>query len=138
MLPVKTKRVVQRERYFYYYLIEIDESFFFEKRTQADIWKNLYQFPLYESEKRMSENELLLMDAPQFLKNCELTVKSISGEKKHLLSHRQIFARVIHVQLKNKACISGKFIQVNKKDIAKFAVPRLLDIFINELDFFQN
>jgi A/G-specific adenine glycosylase len=133
-LPVKSKKTIQKERYFYYYLIESGETIYIQKRTKTDIWKNLYQFPLFEAEKRLTEEELLLAEIP-FLKNCPFTLKSISPEKKHVLSHQIIFARLIHIELEDLNDIQPDFFKINKKDIAKFAVPKLLENFIEKLDF---
>lgn len=60
-------------------------------------------------------------------------IKSISLKKRHILSHQIIFAWLISIELENSTDLSNKFIRVNKKDIYKFAVPKLLEQFIEEL-----
>jgi A/G-specific adenine glycosylase len=133
-LPVKAKKIKQQKRYFYYYFIESGESVFLEKREKNDIWKNLYQFPLFESDKPLAEKDILKSGLVPFLKDCNVNVKKLSSGKKHILSHQIIFARLVSVEMKNNACLDGKFVLVNKKDIPKFAVPRLIEEFINDLN----
>lgn len=133
-LPVKSKKLKQLNRYFYYYFIDDGDSTYLEKRTANDIWKNLYQFPLIEFKKPLSEEELLEIEIPCFQSE-QANIKSISAEKKHILSHQVIYARVIHIEL-NNGC--SNFIHVNKKDISKFAVSRLMEQFIEELDIDKN
>jgi A/G-specific adenine glycosylase len=137
LFPVKSKKTIQAHRYFYYYFIESGEFTFLEKRTDNDIWKNLYQFPLYEPDRILTENEILKSDNVQFFSDCNITVTKFSKSVKHVLSHQIIFARLIYVQIDNTECISSRFIKVNKKDIFKFAVPKLLEDFIGSLDFLK-
>ncbi len=132
-LPVKSKKAKQKDRFFYYFFIEVGNSTFLEKRTGNDIWQNLYQFPLFESEKELRDEEALQNENFPILNSCSYTIKNITGTKKHVLSHQIIYARLIHVQLNDCTCLNGNFIQVNKKDISTFAVPRLVELFLHEL-----
>ncbi len=136
-LPLKTKKTKQRIRYFNYYLIESGNFVFLEKRKGKDIWENLYQLPLLETEKKISES-VLLKSAIHFLKNKPFTLKSVSAIKKHILSHQVIYARVIHLESENPDLFSHQYIKANKKDIYKFAVPKLVEDFLNEADFLEN
>jgi A/G-specific adenine glycosylase len=131
-LPVKSKKAKQRKRYFYFYYIENGNYLFLEKRTGKDIWQNLYQFPLIETKKELSDVEIL---KNRFTKISDLkgNIKSISAKRKHILTHQIIYARVIHIEIKNKDFKSDEFIRVNKKDIHKFAVPRLVEQFFKDL-----
>ena len=52
-LPVKAKKVKKRNRYIYYIVPTYNESTFVSKRTQNDVWKNLYEFPIIELSKRL-------------------------------------------------------------------------------------
>jgi len=137
-LPVKIKKTKQTQRFFYYYFIKYKHFTYLEKRTKNDIWRNLYQFPLFESGKNLSEIEILSDNNLPFPSKCNLNVKSVSAQKKHILSHQVIFARLIHVEIKNANCLGEHFIQVNQKDISTFAVPKLVEQFIKELDLNEN
>lgn len=136
-LPVKTKKTKQRKRYFYYYLIEDKNSIYLEKRENNDIWRNLYQLPLLETNRELSDDEILNTELESFAKT-EVNVKSVSAAKKHLLSHQVIIARLIHLELTNSNNLSGNYIRVNKKDIYKFAVPKLIDAFLEDAGLVEN
>jgi A/G-specific adenine glycosylase len=131
-LPVKSKKNKQSKRYFYYYYIDQETFTYLHKRKSNDIWKNLYQFPLIESKINLLEKDILEKQIPFFTNH--VNIKSISAEKKHILSHQIIYARLIHVEIKEVDLISDHFIRINKKDIFKFAVPKLLEQFIEELN----
>ncbi|MCG6190702.1 A/G-specific adenine glycosylase [Maribellus maritimus] len=134
-LPVKTKKIKQQKRYFYYYFIENGEKVYIEKREGKDIWRNLYQFPLFETKEPLTEGEILNnTENVGFFKQCHFNIKRLSAEKKHILSHQVIFSRLVSVEISDSRCVDPKYIQVNKKDISKFAVPRLIEEFIKELN----
>ena len=134
-LPVKIKKIKQQIRYFYYYLIECGEIIILQKREGKDIWRNLYQFPLYESDKPLNENKILNVENIPSLEKCVVNIKMLTAVKKHILSHQVIFARLIFVEIENDDCLDNGFIRANKKDISKFAVPRLIEEFIKDLNF---
>lgn len=134
-LPVKEKKIKQRHRYFYYYLYDMGNSILLEKRKENDIWKNLYQLPLIESEKALTDSELLNPDLP--LKHLPANIKYISAEKKHVLSHQIIHARMIYLEMKTNFNNPSSLIQVNKKDIFKFAVSRLVEKFLHDAELLQ-
>jgi A/G-specific adenine glycosylase len=125
-LPVKTPKPKQRMRYFYYYLIESCSRTWLEKRTGNDIWKNLYQLPLLETDAELTEPEIAAQK-PGFLKNCKTNVKSISAAHKHILSHQVIYARLIHLEVNKKCRLNDRFTQIETSDIHSFAIPRLIE-----------
>ena len=53
LYPVKAKKIKVRDRYFNFIVIGDNDSFYIQKRESKDIWQNLYQFPLKESEKEI-------------------------------------------------------------------------------------
>jgi A/G-specific adenine glycosylase len=51
-LPVKSKKLKVRNRFFNYLVVEDEvDNTFIQKRTAKGIWHNLYEFPLLETEK---------------------------------------------------------------------------------------
>jgi A/G-specific adenine glycosylase len=129
-LPVKEKKTKQRHRYFYYYMYDMGDSILLHKRSGNDIWQNLYQLPLIEREKALSDSELINADFP--VKTMQVNVKSISGQKKHVLSHQIIHAKLIYLEVQGNFNNQSPLIRVNKKDISKFAVSRLVEQFLQE------
>jgi A/G-specific adenine glycosylase len=85
-------------------------------------------------ERNLSEADILSMNIP-FIGPESGNIVSISGPKKHILSHQIIRARLIHAEISENAAIPKSFVKVKQKDISKFAIPRLLELFIEALDF---
>ena len=134
-LPMKQGKVKIRHRYFNYLVYNYGDSTFLAKRTSNDIWKNLYQFPLVETtEKTDVENLPVKSDLP--INNSVCDIVEVSQWQKQVLSHQHIHYRFIHVQLKNKKNLPADLIEVNKKDIFNFAVPKPVEKQLDCLNWF--
>ncbi|HYQ58665.1 MAG TPA: A/G-specific adenine glycosylase [Draconibacterium sp.] len=128
--PVKEKKTKQRHRFFFYYLYDMGDSVLLEKRSGEDIWKGLYQLPLIEQEKAQTDEALLKLPPP--VKIASGNIIRISAQKKHILSHQVIYSKLICLEVKTDVNIPLPLFKVNKKDISKFAVPRLVEHFLND------
>ena len=49
-LPVKEKRLIKRKRWFTYFIFQLEDAVLINKRTGKDIWENLYEFYLLETD----------------------------------------------------------------------------------------
>lgn len=132
VLPVKAKKPKQSDRYFYYYLLEQEDAVYLEKRTENDIWQSLYQLPLIEHPNKLSDEELIESNIP-FINGYNYNLNSVSKERKHVLSHQIIHAKVVRIEISNDVKIPKPLFKVKTKDISKFAVPRLLELFFEDL-----
>ena len=94
-LPVKTKKVKVKRLYFNYIIFEHGENLLMHERTGKDIWQGLHQFYLISTTHQLKEEEVL-KQIPQVE---GLEVEDISGEVKHVLTHRQIFARFFRLRV---------------------------------------
>ncbi len=136
-LPVKSKKINVRNRYFNYFVIVTTDSVFLRKRDGDDIWKNLFEFPLAETKNKASVKIVIEEDAFLLLDNFIGTeVETITEWKTHLLSHQKIFYRFFVLRVGKAKKMTSGLIQVNKKDIFDFAVPKLLENFINNSKLF--
>lgn len=96
MLPVKIKGKKSRNRYFNYFLIEEDGAILMTKRGSEDVWANLYEFPLIETEEELDLGGLV--NREEFRKYFgNAVIEPIGGVTKHVLSHQNIFARFYRI-----------------------------------------
>ena len=137
-LPVKRNKTKVRERYFNYYVVSLGETVFLKKRTSNDIWRNLYEFPMIETKTDEPKGKML---EQEFVSNIgmfeEMEINEITEWNTHLLSHQRIFFRFFVFHVSGEKKISSYLIKVNKKDIFNFAVPKLLENFINNSNLFR-
>lgn len=134
-LPVKEKKIKVRNRYFNYIVLNHKTNTAINKRTEKDIWTNLYDFPLIETNKELNEEQFLRsQEWKNFIVNTKHTVKSVSASYKHILSHQKIYARFWEIDCENsfEKLLSETCITIRKKDIHKYAVPRLIENYIEK------
>ena len=125
--PVKAKKIQVRDRYFNFIVIGDNDSFYIQKRVSKDIWQNLYQFPLQESEKEIIsplELEESLVNKSVFLK--------VSEQFKHILSHQRIYAKFWEFHVVELPNLNGCK-KIKKSDIGEFAIPRLIEKYLESI-----
>lgn len=130
-LPVKKKAQPPRPRYFNYAVVLSQASVLLNKRGPKDIWENLYEFPLFESERMLEVSEVL--ERPDFIANFgdEVTVTSVHGPIKHQLSHQTIFAQFIVIETNRAEYVTTtgwQFVPLN--DLDKVAQPKIIFSFL--------
>jgi A/G-specific adenine glycosylase len=59
LLPVRSKKQAVRKRYFNYVLLKYKDEIWISKRNGKDIWQNLHEPLLYESEKSITKQQLI-------------------------------------------------------------------------------
>jgi len=61
-LPVKLKGKKSRDRYFHYFIIEKEGSILMSQRSEGDVWANLFEFPMIESDRELNVAELVQLE----------------------------------------------------------------------------
>jgi len=129
-LPVKATKTKVRERFFNYFYIEFQDKIFIQKRTEKDIWQNLFELPLVESDRLFEPHEITENDLFANLKHIEIS--SETPTFKHILSHQRIFARFFTVHISEKNNFLNKLIEIKKDELDNFAVSRLTLLFFEK------
>lgn len=123
-LPVKEKKGKIRNRYFHYIIFNYKDFVYIRKRSAKDIWQNLYEFYLIETE--MPEPEELILNHPSLRKLApEFNVLRITSLKKHILSHQHLFGTFYELTLK-QALKDKAFLRVKRTDLMHYGLPQLL------------
>lgn len=132
-LPVKSQKTKVRTRFFNYFVMRKQGKLLIRKRTEKDIWKNLYDLPLLETKKEVRPR----LTSPKGRKSTARALNlgnahivDVSKTYKHILSHQIIFARFWVV-----TDITGKIencIYIADNQLNKFAFPRLIQHFLEE------
>jgi A/G-specific adenine glycosylase len=131
ILPVKSQIKKSTNRFFNYLFIRFGDNTFLQKRVEKDVWQNLYEFPLIETDCLLSAQELVDTEKFKFIFNGlgNVEIDKISNPVKHILSHRVIFAQFIFINVSGKNEILRQLIQVQLNEIDHYAVSRLMEIF---------
>lgn len=133
-LPVKQHKTKTTNRYFNYIYVRVGACTYLHKRTGDDIWKNLFEFPLVETEVPVTEEEF--RELPQvcalFADGEASGLRLISGNVKHVLSHRVIYANFYEVILPENSTSFSAFQRVKTEDLEQYAVSRLVHAFLEK------
>ena len=114
ILPVKKKKSELKHRYFHYTVYLFENQTIIEKRTESDIWKNMYQFPLSETHSEKSTGK------PVFI-------------TREALSHQIIHAAFYVKNVKRLPKISEDQQIVNFDDIENYPMPKIMTVFLRHL-----
>lgn len=131
-LPVKIHKTKTRNRFFYYLHIENENHIYLQKRIAKDIWKGLYEFPLWETAEPIAEKHLYNHPYLQsFFVDTDWKIKHISPTFKHVLTHQIISAVFIYIVITNPIELS-RTILIDKTDIVNYPVSRLMEKYLTE------
>lgn len=145
-LPVKQHKTKTTNRFFHYIYVRAGAHTFINKRTGDDIWKNLFELPLIETEKAVTEEEFLglkelremLGEMPEGIAGEESTemlqpvVRLVCNGVKHVLSHRVIYADFYEVTVPEESAAFGRFQKIKAEELGQYAVPKLVQAFIEK------
>ena len=102
-LPVKTKKLKIKQRYFNYISIFYKDQLLLKQRKQKDIWQGLYDFHLIETQKPVGLDEVYRLDPTARSMRDPAINLEISHEYVHILSHQRIYATFYTFYVKNNA-----------------------------------
>jgi len=123
-LPIKSLKIKVKERFFHFFIFIKEDKTMIEQRTTNDIWKNLFQFPMIETDsacEKISKKSLLLSgfgnSKPVFLK-----------EVKHKLTHQHLTIR-FYVVSDYFPEIKKNWLTVSMEDLERYPFPIIFSYF---------
>ncbi len=133
LLPVKiNKTKISKKHFNFLVFISENKRTILQQRTAKGIWQNLYQFPLIETTKVLTQK--------QFDNNKK--IKDLLNKTKHdfsLYNKKDIIHKLTHQHLHTKFWIITVNILPQKgipiSEIHKYPVPKLISKFIEEFNF---
>ena len=140
VLPVKSPKAKPKDRWFYYFDLrwreDGAEKTLMEQRDGKDIWRGLYQFPLMETDKELTDKQLQEASARYAQENFQFSIFNFqfSPPFLHQLTHRTIHARFIRAELASApAVFPEKDRCFTVEGIKKIPVSRLIDRYLQTL-----
>lgn len=141
-IPYKAKKVSVKQRYFHFFLLSNSEGFpkefFIEKRKGNDIWKNLYQLPMIETEEPLLAQGTNALNPLCFLEEEELLALNdqLPMQFSHILTHQKIEARFYHLRVKDAtfASLKNQYASVDIELFYQMGKPVLITKYLNVLE----
>jgi A/G-specific adenine glycosylase len=138
LLPVKTKKLQIKKRYFNYFIVHHKNNTFIRKRTGNDIWQNLHEFVLIET---AAPADMTSLQETAVLKelfgSIPFEIEKISTPFKQQLTHQTIHSQFITLSVKQPPQLSG-YMQVPLEKLDSYAFPKTITTFLesNKLQLF--
>lgn len=133
VLPLKSKTILRKKRWFYYFIFQQGDATGIRQRTEKDIWQGLHEFYLMESDKMIhwDESSVLSWLFTQLgVKNA--AVQGISTQQKQQLTHQQISGQFIRVGLKTIPESLKGLDWVRSAQMRKLAFPRFITAYLEQ------
>ncbi len=131
ILPIKSKKNKVTNRYFnYLVLVDKNKRILVNKRAAGDIWQGLYDFVLIETEAETEEKKLFKLQSFKEKTGKNFTVLHVSKTYKHILTHRNLYAKFYVIKINTAHPKTHKSRMLN--ELTKFAFPRLVEKYIND------
>jgi A/G-specific adenine glycosylase len=125
-LPVSTKTIRQRDRFFNYFIVEWNEKFYIRKRMGKDIWQNLYEFILIEKGESDDTSVLQSKDFLSFFGKNEFSIISESEIFRQKLTHQRISGKFFHLKIKKPLLLNNSYTAINQNKLRKLPFPKFI------------
>lgn len=131
LLPVKAAKAKSKTRYFNYFVIKNKDSVLVRKRAGEDIWKELYEFPLIESDHLFNKKEIAnIRELKPHLDKKLYTIEKISNSLSQQLTHQKIIAQLIILRSSGRIYGFRNAKNTKKKIISLLPFPKILSAYV--------
>lgn len=130
-LPIKLKKVKVRERYFNYFLALDNDLILTKQRVAGDVWQQMYDLPLIETEKLLTISDLSFIKLVKNMFGNDVIIKPLTV-KRHLLTHQIIYVQFF--ALENYIVNFNQHTEIKSVAIEEFKAlphPKVISDFID-------
>lgn len=133
VLPVKSKKTLVRELYYTYLVIRNEHQLVIQQRSAStNIWKNMYEFPLFEADHLLQPHELAEHPLTQSVKHLQLTLRSTYRDYTHILSHRKINARFVEAGIADINNLPEGWQVIAIEQLHTIPLPRIITRYLQD------
>ncbi len=135
-LPVKEKVMTKKTRWFTYFIFKVNDKTLVHQRTQKDVWQQLYEFYLLETnvDTHWKENDIRLFLLHQFSIN-NASIHYVSPQLSQQLTHQTINAIFITIKVEEIPIVLQHYQWVNNVQIKALAFPKIINEYLQSTSF---
>ena len=131
--PVKSKKIKRKTRFFNYLVLNNNDQVLIKKRTQKDIWQNLYEFPFIESDSLATLKSIYKHSFFKALSGNNFQLLRFSKPFVQNLTHQKIISRFLELEVENIVFDKKDFYKVvSRKELEKFAFSKNIDWYLKD------
>lgn len=135
LLPIKSKKIQRRKRYFHFLILRLpDGATLIEKRDTTDVWGDLYQFPLLENEQPLLEVQALFLSPqwPTWLPKQQLCLLKTAAPRKQQLTHQEITAYFYEFDTTVFPNLPKNAVLCHRNDLGDYAFPKIIRDYLQD------
>ena len=135
-LPVKQGKVSMKSRYFHYFVLSCGEVTWLQRREGKDIWRNLYEYPLIETDETAHFIDICHTDKYRKLFDGvgKVTFVGQPYSCRHVLTHRIIHATFYTVEVERYPASLSHLQPIARADVEQYAVSRLTELYHEHIE----
>jgi len=136
LIPVRSTKKLQRERYFNYLYIVHGDFTWLNKRTGRDIWHSLYEFPMIETAGPVVLTDLTATkDWGEIFGNSEVIPVGKARHYRHQLTHQIIHCSFYQIATSDEPlCSNRQSLKTGTGNLNRYAVPRIIEKYLADLN----
>jgi len=127
-LPIKERVLSKKNRWFYYFVFRCKNQILIHKRMQNDIWQNLYEFYLLESDESLKWTDSFvhqwIYDQFGIKKKKNVEISKIFSQQ---LTHQIIKGQFIEVKLNKIPSVLKHHQWIEAKELKNFPFPKFIN-----------
>ena len=132
VLPLKSKKLIKKQRWFFYITAKYKNQYYVRNRTAKDIWQNLHEFILIEKSSRSSADTIINSAEWKKVIDVPFELLEVSNPINQQLTHQTITGTFITIQLK-APLQTNMYAPITKKQIQQLAFPKIISSNLNWL-----
>jgi A/G-specific adenine glycosylase len=134
--PVKSKKNALKERNFVYFIFEKNNKILLQKRTEKDIWQDLYEFvPInWDAKRGLNSKNITTVLRNEYGLN-EFEIHLFKKDYVQKLSHQKVTARFVKIYCFEEI-VKHNAKWVDKKNVGKMAFAAIINDFLKSEKLF--
>ncbi len=131
LLPIKEKKLLRKTRWFDYLLISDGHQTLVRKRPGGDIWENLFEFVLLETEPSPASAPDIRPALKQLFGRTPFQLVQQSGVYQQQLTHQTIHGRFFRINVKEMLILKD-YEALPTEKLVKLAFPKFITHYLTD------
>jgi len=136
-LPVKEKKIKQRGRYFYFFVIQYGSKLALRERLGKDIWQHLHEFPLVELPQNAEVDKAIEEALNRKWVTENSIVKPDTTVYRQKLTHQSITAVFINTKIKRLPDALKNYDWIETGSLSAYSFPKIINDYLNNRKLLQ-
>jgi A/G-specific adenine glycosylase len=133
-LPVKEKALNRKTRWFNYFVMEQEGGVYIRQRNGKDIWTNLFEFVLHESEDALLDKQQEVeQQLQQLVGHRHFDVRAISKPYRQQLTHQTIHGQFIRLHISKPPAFASNLLFISKEELGDYAFPKMINAYMEDV-----